>query len=87
MKALGELNVQAEVLKVADIRTIIERGVMSTPALIIDGKLVLQGRIPTVDQIKHLIKGGRSVGNLWNTAGRATRAGPRARIDCPAIGR
>jgi small redox-active disulfide protein 2 len=58
MKALGELNVQAEVLKVADISAIIERGVISTPALIIDGKLVLQGKIPTVDQIKQLIKGG-----------------------------
>jgi len=58
MKALGELNLPAEVVKVADISAIIERGVMWTPALVIDGKLVLQGKIPTVDQIKQLIKGG-----------------------------
>ncbi len=57
-KALGELNVQAEVVKVTDINAIIEQGVMWTPALIIDGKLVLQGKIPTVDQIKQFIKGG-----------------------------
>jgi len=54
-KALAELNVQAEVVKVTDISAIIDRGVMSTPALVIDGKLVLQGKIPTVDQVKQLI--------------------------------
>jgi len=56
-KALGELNVQAEVAKVTDINEMIGRGVMWTPALIIDGKLALQGKIPTVEQIKQLIKG------------------------------
>lgn len=57
-KALEELKLQAEVVKVADIDAIIERGVMWTPALVIDGKLVLQGKIPTVDQIRQLIQGG-----------------------------
>ena len=55
-KALTELNIQAEVLKVTDIDAIIEKGVMWTPALIIDGKLALQGKIPTVEQIKQLVK-------------------------------
>ena len=54
-KAVKELNLQAEVLKVTDIDVIIEKGVMYTPALVIDGKLVLQGKIPTVEQIKHLV--------------------------------
>ncbi len=56
-KALAELAVQADVEKVTDIQQIIQRGVMSTPALVIDGKVVLQGKNPTVDQLKHLIKG------------------------------
>jgi len=55
-KALIELKIQAEVLKVTDIDAIIEKGVMWTPALIIDGKLALQGKIPTVEQIKQLVK-------------------------------
>lgn len=55
-KAIKELNIQAEVLKVTDIDVIIEKGVMYTPALVIDGKLVLQGKIPTVEQIKQLVK-------------------------------
>jgi small redox-active disulfide protein 2 len=57
-KALADLNVQAEVAKVTEIDDILARGVMFTPALVIDGKVVLQGRIPTVDQIKQLVKGG-----------------------------
>jgi small redox-active disulfide protein 2 len=57
-KALVELQVKAEVVKVTEIDDILARGVMFTPALVIDGKIVLQGKIPTVDQIKQLVKGG-----------------------------
>ncbi len=57
-KALTELNVQAEVVKVTDIKAIIDKGVMWTPALVIDGKLALQGKIPTLEQVKQLIKAG-----------------------------
>ena len=57
-KALAELQVQAEVVKVTEIDDMLARGVMWTPALVIDGKVVLQGKIPTVDQIKQLVKGG-----------------------------
>jgi small redox-active disulfide protein 2 len=56
-RALSELNVQAEVVKVTDINAIIEKGIMWTPALVIDGKLALQGKIPTLEQVKQLIKG------------------------------
>jgi small redox-active disulfide protein 2 len=56
-KALMELALQADVEKVTDIQQIIQRGVMSTPALVIDGKVVLQGKNPTVEQLKHLIAG------------------------------
>ncbi len=55
-KALAELSLQAEVAKVTDIQQIIQRGVLSTPALVIDGTLVMQGRIPTVEQLKELIR-------------------------------
>jgi len=55
-KALRELNLEAEVVKVTDIDMIIEKGAMWTPALVIDGKLALQGKIPTVEQIKQLVK-------------------------------
>jgi small redox-active disulfide protein 2 len=51
-KALAELDKSAEVVKVTDINQMIERGVMSTPALIIDGKVMAQGKIPKVEEIK-----------------------------------
>ncbi len=57
-KALLELNKTAEVVKVTDINTMIEKGVIQTPALIIDGKIVMQGRIPSVEQIKQFIQQG-----------------------------
>ncbi len=56
-KALAELAVEADVVKVTDIQQIIQRGVMSTPALVIDGKLVLEGKNPTVQQLKQLLAG------------------------------
>ena len=55
-KALSEIGKTAELVKVTDINAMIERGVMSTPALIIDGKLMAQGKIPNVQQIKDWIQ-------------------------------
>lgn len=55
-KALSELNRVAEVVKVSDINAIIEKGVIQTPALIINDKIALQGKIPTVEQIKQFIQ-------------------------------
>lgn len=54
-KALSELNKPAEVIKVSDINAIIEKGVMQTPAVIINGRITIQGKIPTVEQIKQFV--------------------------------
>lgn len=55
-KALSELNQQAEVIKITDISAIIDKGVIQTPALIINENIVMQGKIPTVEQIKQFIQ-------------------------------
>jgi small redox-active disulfide protein 2 len=55
-KAIAELAVHAEVEKVTDIQQIIQKGVLSTPALVIDGRVVLQGKNPSIEQLKDLIK-------------------------------
>lgn len=55
-RALAELNKTAEVVKVGDINDIIDKGVMQTPALIINGKIVLSGKIPSVEQVKQFIQ-------------------------------
>lgn len=51
-KAVEEMKKKAEIVKVTDINEIINRGVMATPAIVIDGKLKASGRIPGVEEIK-----------------------------------
>ncbi|PIP20119.1 MAG: thioredoxin family protein [Candidatus Omnitrophica bacterium CG23_combo_of_CG06-09_8_20_14_all_40_11] len=53
--AVKELNVQAEIVKVEDIQKITDYGIMSTPAIVIDGEVRSAGRIPTPDEIKKWI--------------------------------
>jgi small redox-active disulfide protein 2 len=55
-KAVAESGLDAEVVKVDGISEIMERGVMMTPALYIDGKSVMMGRSATVEEIKSLLK-------------------------------
>jgi small redox-active disulfide protein 2 len=57
-QAVSELGVQAEVVKVYDIAEITARGVMMTPAVAVDGEVKVVGKVPTVDEIKTLLKGG-----------------------------
>jgi len=54
-KALAELDIAADVSKVEDIVEIMNYGVMATPALVINGKVVMKGRVPSVEEIKSLI--------------------------------
>ena len=53
--ALAQLNSQASVEKVTDLDGMMAYGVMRTPGLVIDEKLVWQGGVPTVEKIKELI--------------------------------
>ncbi|NPU89046.1 MAG: thioredoxin family protein [Fervidobacterium sp.] len=53
--AVQELGIDAVIEKVQDIDEIISRGVVTTPAVAIDGKVVLSGKIPTLDEAKALL--------------------------------
>jgi small redox-active disulfide protein 2 len=48
-------GIDATVTKVDDIVEIMNYGVMTTPALVIDGRVVLKGRIPSADELKKLL--------------------------------
>jgi small redox-active disulfide protein 2 len=54
-EAIAESGIDATVTKIDDIVEIMNYGVMSTPALVIDGKVVVKGKVPTVAEIKSLI--------------------------------
>ncbi|WP_372947873.1 thioredoxin family protein [Mariniphaga sp.] len=53
--AVTAAGVDATVSKVEDIMQIMQFGVMTTPALVIDGKVLIKGRVPSVDEIKNLL--------------------------------
>ncbi len=56
--AVKELNIQAELGKVTDIDKITEYGVMMTPGLAIDGKVVSSGKVLNKEEIKAIIRTG-----------------------------
>ena len=55
INALAELDIAANVSKVEDIMQIMNYGVISTPALVIDEKVVIKGRIPSENEIKEIL--------------------------------
>jgi small redox-active disulfide protein 2 len=54
-QAVKDLKIMADVIKVENLDEIINRGVMLTPALAINGVLVAEGRVPCVDEIKEML--------------------------------
>lgn len=50
-EALQELNIDTEVIKVTEMADILKHGVMSTPALVIDGKIAASGRVMNKKEI------------------------------------
>jgi small redox-active disulfide protein 2 len=54
-QAVNELGLNATVTKVEDIVEIMKYGVMTTPALVVDGTVVVKGKVPSVSEIKELL--------------------------------
>ena len=51
-QAVAMAGIEVELVKVSDYRQIMAYGIMSTPGLVIDGKVVSYGRVPSADDIK-----------------------------------
>lgn len=54
-EAATQLGLEFELEKVQEIDRIIEFGVMMTPALVVDGRVKVTGRVPSIDELKTLI--------------------------------
>lgn len=54
-QAIEELNISADVIKVEDIMEIMEFGVMTTPALVVNGKVMVKGKLPSIKEIKEIL--------------------------------
>jgi small redox-active disulfide protein 2 len=48
-------GIHATITKVEDIMEIMKYGIMSTPALVVDEKVIVKGRVPSSDEIKQLL--------------------------------
>ena len=55
-KVVEELGKDIEVVKVEDLQEIVDRGVMMTPAIVVDGEVKIVGHIPSIDEVKKIIK-------------------------------
>lgn len=57
-EAAKELGIGYRLEKVTDIADIVKLGVLMTPALVVDGQVMVSGRIPSADELKGMIAGG-----------------------------
>ena len=55
INSLAELDIAADVSKVDDIMKIMEYGIMHTPGLVINDKVVMSGRVPSASEIKEIL--------------------------------
>lgn len=57
IEACAELDLDCEVTHIYDVKEFAKRGVMATPSVIVDGKIVVSGRIPSIEQLKKILGG------------------------------
>jgi small redox-active disulfide protein 2 len=55
-EAVRDAGVEAEVEKVQELKAIMEFGVMVTPAVVVDGRVRVAGKIPSVEEIKVILR-------------------------------
>jgi len=54
-EVVGQNGFTATITKVEDIMAIMKYGVMATPALVVDEKVEIKGRVPSADEIKAIL--------------------------------
>ena len=54
-EVVAQNNINASITKVEDIVGIMKFNIMTTPALVVDGKVIVKGRIPSNQELKELL--------------------------------
>jgi small redox-active disulfide protein 2 len=54
-EAASAKGIKYEIEKITDTNAIIDAGIMRTPALAIDGEIVIEGKVANADEIQHLL--------------------------------
>lgn len=55
-QAAEEMGINPEFVKVEDFKEIMKYGVMTTPALVVDGKVKVSGKVPSKEEIKAMLR-------------------------------
>lgn len=55
-EAVSDMNINADIKKMTDIKEIVQAGILMTPGLIIDGKVEFTGKVPSKEDVKKIIK-------------------------------
>ena len=53
--ACAELDLAADISHVYDVKEVVKLGVGFTPAVVVDGKVVISGKVPRVDELKKIL--------------------------------
>lgn len=56
VKAAADLGIEVEIEKVEDLITMMKYGIMTTPGIVVDEKVVMVGRVPKVEEFKSMIQ-------------------------------
>jgi small redox-active disulfide protein 2 len=54
--AAAELDIEADIQKVEDLDKIMAYGIMHTPGLVINGKMIFSGRVPSFEELKQILR-------------------------------
>jgi len=61
-EVLDEMGVEADVEEVKDMGRILEYPILTTPGLVIDGRLALYGRVPKKEEVKRFLQDAQGGG-------------------------
>ena len=61
LRAIEEMAVDAEVKHITEINAIIDKGILTTPAVFVNGKRLIEGFVPTYPSVKAIIEKERHV--------------------------
>ena len=56
---LAEMSIAADIEHITDLKRFASMGIFMTPGLVIDGKVAAQGKVPSKDELKKLLGGGK----------------------------
>jgi hypothetical protein len=56
LNAAAELGIAADIQYVTDVAAMAERGITLTPAVVVNGELVMTGRVPSPAKAKALLR-------------------------------